>query len=39
MKWLYEMMYHYSFVPIPYDIGPREELVHLVESGRLQPEV
>jgi SAM-dependent methyltransferase len=37
MKWLYEMMYHYSFVPIPYDIGPREELVHLVESGRLQP--
>jgi 2-polyprenyl-3-methyl-5-hydroxy-6-metoxy-1,4-benzoquinol methylase len=37
MKWLYEMMYRYSFVPIPYDIGPREELVRLVESGRLDP--
>ncbi len=37
MKGLYEMMYRYSFVPIPYDIGPREELVRLVEGGRLQP--
>jgi SAM-dependent methyltransferase len=37
MKWLYEMMYRYSFVPIPYDIGPREELVRLVESGRIAP--
>jgi cyclopropane fatty-acyl-phospholipid synthase-like methyltransferase len=37
MKWLYEMMYRYSFVPIPYDIGPREELVRLVENGRLDP--
>jgi SAM-dependent methyltransferase len=37
MKWLYEMMYRYSFVPIPYDVGPREELVRLVESGRLEP--
>lgn len=37
MKWLYELMYRNSFVPIPYDIGPREELVSLVESGRLKP--
>lgn len=37
MKWLYELMYSYSFVPIPYDIGPREELVRLVESGRVKP--
>lgn len=37
MKWLYEMMYRYSFVPIPYDVGPREELVSLVESGRVKP--
>jgi SAM-dependent methyltransferase len=37
MKWLYELMYRYSFVPIPYDVGPREELVSLVESGRIQP--
>lgn len=29
MKWLYELMYRYSVVPIPYDIGPREELVTL----------
>ena len=37
MKWLYELMYRYSFVPIPYDIGPRDELVNLVESGRIKP--
>jgi SAM-dependent methyltransferase len=37
MKWLYELMYRYSFVPIPYDIGPRAELVSLVESGRIKP--
>jgi SAM-dependent methyltransferase len=37
MKWLYELMYRYSFVPIPYDVGPREELVSLVESGRIRP--
>jgi SAM-dependent methyltransferase len=37
MKWLYELMYRYSFVPIPYDIGPRQELVSLVESRRIKP--
>jgi SAM-dependent methyltransferase len=37
MKWFYNMMYRYSFVPIPYDIGPREELVNVVESGRVKP--
>ncbi|MFQ5944195.1 MAG: class I SAM-dependent methyltransferase [Anaerolineales bacterium] len=37
MKWLYELMYRYSFVPIPYDTGPREALVSLVESGRVKP--
>jgi SAM-dependent methyltransferase len=37
MKWLYNLMYRYSFVSIPWDIGPRAELVRLVESGRIQP--
>lgn len=37
MKWFYELMYRYSFVPIPYDVGPRTELVDLVERGRIQP--
>ncbi len=36
-KWIYELMYRYSFVPMPCDVGPREELVTLVESGRIQP--
>ena len=37
MKWLYELMYRYSFVPIPYDVGPRDELVKLVESEQIKP--
>jgi cyclopropane fatty-acyl-phospholipid synthase-like methyltransferase len=37
MKWLYELMYGSSFIPIPYDIGPRAELVSLVENGGLKP--
>jgi SAM-dependent methyltransferase len=37
MKWIYELMYRYSFVPIPFDAGPREELVGLVETGRIKP--
>jgi SAM-dependent methyltransferase len=37
MKWIYEMMYRYSFVPIPFDAGPRDELVGLVENGRVKP--
>lgn len=37
MKWAYELMYRYSFVPIPFDAGPRDELVHLVKSGRIKP--
>lgn len=37
MKWMYEMMYRYSFVPIPYDVGPRQELVSLVENRRIKP--
>jgi SAM-dependent methyltransferase len=37
MKWFYELIYRYPFVPIPYDVGPREELVSLVESGRIKP--
>jgi SAM-dependent methyltransferase len=37
MKWMYELMYRYSFVPIPYDVGPRDELVSLVESGYIKP--
>jgi hypothetical protein len=34
---MYEIMYRYSFVPIPYDVGPREELMSLVESGHVKP--
>jgi SAM-dependent methyltransferase len=30
-------MYRYSAIPIPYDTGPREALVSLVESGRINP--
>ncbi len=30
-------MYRYSFISIPWDVGPREELVALVESGRVKP--
>jgi cyclopropane fatty-acyl-phospholipid synthase-like methyltransferase len=35
MKWFYELMY--SRFRAPWDIGPRKELVELVESGRIQP--
>jgi cyclopropane fatty-acyl-phospholipid synthase-like methyltransferase len=35
MKWFYEIMY--SRFRAPYDIGPRKELVELVESKRLRP--
>jgi SAM-dependent methyltransferase len=37
MKWLYELMYRYPYISIPWDTGPREELVSLVESGRIKP--
>ena len=37
MKWMYELMYRYSFISIPWDTGPREGLVSLVESGRVKP--
>jgi hypothetical protein len=37
MKWMHELMYRYSFVSIPWDTGPREGLVSLVESGRVKP--
>ena len=35
MKVFYEVLYRYFRAP--WDIGPREELVALVESGRLKP--
>lgn len=35
MKWFYEITYRYFRAP--WDIGPRNELVALVESGRLKP--
>ena len=35
MKVFYEVLYR--FFRAPWDIGPREELVALVESGRLRP--
>ncbi len=35
MRWFYELLYRYFRAP--YDIGPRKELVALVESGRIKP--
>lgn len=35
MKWFYEILY--SRFHAPYDVGPRKELVELVENGHLQP--
>lgn len=35
MKWFYELLY--GRFRAPWDIGPRQELVALVESGRIQP--
>jgi len=35
MKLFYEAVYRYARAP--WDVGPREELVRLVESGRLRP--
>lgn len=35
MKWFYDIMY--GFFRAPWDIGPREELVSLVESKRIDP--
>ncbi len=35
MKWFYELMY--GRFRAPWDIGPRKELVELVEGGRLTP--
>lgn len=37
MKWMYELMYRYSFISIPWDTGPRSALVDIVESGRIKP--
>lgn len=34
---MYEIMYRYSFISIPWDTGPRSALVSLVESGRIKP--
>jgi SAM-dependent methyltransferase len=34
-QWLYSVGYRYF--KVPWDIGPRKELVELVESGRVQP--
>jgi cyclopropane fatty-acyl-phospholipid synthase-like methyltransferase len=35
MKWFYELLY--GRFRAPWDIGPRKELIELVESGRLKP--
>ncbi len=35
MKWFYNFLY--SKMRAPWDIGPRKELVDMVESGRIQP--
>jgi SAM-dependent methyltransferase len=37
MKLFYKLMYRYPFISIPWDTGPREGLVNLVESGRAKP--
>src|SRR3972149_5594437 len=35
MKWFYELVY--SRFRVPWDLGPRKELVEVVESGRIKP--
>jgi SAM-dependent methyltransferase len=35
MKWFYELIY--DRFQVPWDVGPRVELVNLVESGRIRP--
>lgn len=35
MKWFYNLLY--SRLRAPWDLGPRRELVEVVESGRIQP--
>jgi len=35
MKWFYEIGYRYF--RMPWDIGPRQELMELVENGHIQP--
>ena len=35
MRWFYNVVYRYFRAP--WDVGPRKELVELVESGRLTP--
>lgn len=35
MKWFYNLLY--SRFRAPWDLGPRRELMELVESGRIQP--
>lgn len=35
MKWFYELIY--SRFRAPWDIGPRKELIELVEAGRIKP--
>ncbi len=35
MKWFYNLLY--SRFRAPWDLGPRRELVEVVESGRIQP--
>ena len=34
MKWMYNFIYRYSLVP--WDIGPRQELIDVIESGRVE---
>lgn len=35
-KWMYELIYRYPFISIPWESGPGEALVSLVESGRVK---
>jgi SAM-dependent methyltransferase len=35
VKWFYDILYRYFRAP--WDVGPRSELVDLVESGRIKP--
>lgn len=35
MKWMYNLMYRYELVP--WDIGPRRELIDVIENGSVQP--
>ena len=35
MKWMYNLMYRYPFISIPWDTGPRSERGELLDRVRI----